>query len=137
MEYLKEGDIIELEKGHKIYAKLPKAFICDNGDFDFSLHTGEVKLGIMQRGLDTSILLGEYIVVKTVYGGGGTAMGPHDVYPDGHKVYAKKLTDGRYGTPLISEFEVSFYQSGCFTCMIQDIKPIRRAKIEWNIKEKE
>lgn len=133
MEYLKVGDIIELKKGHRVYAKLPSIFICDNGDFNFSLHSGEVEIGIMQRGLDTSILSGEYLIVKTEISGGGCAMGPHDIYPDGYKVFARKITDGRYGTPLISEFEVRFYQSGCFTCMIRDIKPIRTAEIRWTV----
>ena len=35
----------------------------------------------------------EYVVIKTSHEGGGTGMGPHDIYPDGHHIYAKKLKE--------------------------------------------
>jgi hypothetical protein len=41
--------------------------------------------------------------------GGGTAHGPHDVYPDGHHVKA----ENQKGMTL------EFYQSGCFTGVIE------------------
>lgn len=45
-----------------------------------------------------------FTVVRTAFEGGGTGMGPHDVYPDGHHVYCV----GEDGLLF------SFYQSGCF-----------------------
>jgi hypothetical protein len=51
-----------------------------------------------------------FIVLKVALIGGGTGMGPHDVYPDGHWVYAKEV-DG--------EHFVRFHQSGCFRCMVE------------------
>ena len=59
---------------------------------------------------------GEFIVIRTSYEGGGTGMGLHDVYPDGHRVYCKKLKDGKYDADGI---EINFYQSGCFTAIIE------------------
>lgn len=59
---------------------------------------------------------GEFVVIRTSYEGGGTGMGPHDVYPDGHRVYCKKLKDGKYDADGI---EINFYQSGCFTAIIE------------------
>ena len=50
---------------------------------------------------------GRWVVVSTRYSGGGTAHGPHDVYPDGWTVYLENLhfrdLDNR-----------RFYQSGAF-----------------------
>lgn len=62
---------------------------------------------------------GDFIVVDTSFEGGGTGHGPHDVYPDGHRVYCKKLKNGKYDKNGV---EVNFYQSGYFTAMITDIK---------------
>ena len=65
---------------------------------------------------DTSIFVGEYTVVKTVSDSGGTGHGPSDYYPNGWHVYCEKA-DGT---------TVNFYQTGCFTTMLPDIKPINR-----------
>jgi hypothetical protein len=67
---------------------------------------------------------GEFVVTKTQYTGGGYGMGQNDVYPDGHHVTCKKLKDGLYDPKGI---EVTFYQSGSFTAMIEPekIKAIR------------
>jgi hypothetical protein len=76
------------------------------------------------KSFDTSVFAGKYIVTKTTYGGGGTGMGRHDVYPDGHEVECKKLTkDGGWDK---NGRKISFYQSGCFTAMItpEQIQPI-------------
>ena len=69
---------------------------------------------------------GEFVVVKTSFEGGGTGHGPHDIYPDGHRVFCKALKDGEYD---VNGTEVNFYQSGAFTCMITDIKPIRTMEV--------
>lgn len=47
-----------------------------------------------------------FVVKRTAFEGGGTAHGPHDVYPDGHHVWARPEDGGD---------EIDFYQSGCFT----------------------
>lgn len=71
---------------------------------------------------------GEFIVTKTTFDGGGTGHGPHDVYPDGHHVFCKALKDGKYNENGV---EISFYQSGSFTCMITDIVPIRNMTMKF------
>jgi hypothetical protein len=71
---------------------------------------------------------GEFVVIKTTFDGGGTGHGAHDVYPDGHHVFCKALKDGEYDENGI---EVSFYQSGCFRCMITDISPVRNMKMKF------
>ena len=70
---------------------------------------------------------GEFVVIDTREEGGGTGMGPHDVYPDGHHVFCKRLKNGEYDE---NGEEVNFYQTGSFTCMIEDIKPVRHMKRE-------
>lgn len=46
-------------------------------------------------------------VEKVAQSGGGTGMGPHDVYPDGHHVVA-----------TCGGITLTFYQSGCFNGMV-------------------
>lgn len=69
-----------------------------------------------------SIHGGEFIVIKTLLDGGS------DYYPDGHRVYCQKLNNGSYDEDAI---EVNFYQTGCFTAMIEDIKPVRKLKLKF------
>lgn len=83
---------------------------------------------------DTSIFVGEYVVVKANLEGGGTGHGQNDVYPDGWNVICKKLTpEGKYDE---NGLEVSFYQSGCFTVIHKPntIIPIRKMKMETTFK---
>jgi hypothetical protein len=141
-EMLKEGDIFEMKQGNCFYVKkFPKAFLCDNGDFDFSPHTGEIWIDGLRRGLDTSIFIGRYIVVKTTVEGGGhqLEMGSANNWsemPDGHRVWAKKIVKSMFsGKSVVSKFEISFYQSGHFTCMNPDIEAISAGKIEYVIEE--
>jgi hypothetical protein len=74
---------------------------------------------------ELSYLAGKYVVTKTVRDGGGTGHGPGDVYPDGHHVFCASADDG--------EREIDFYQTGCFSAMIEDINPIGKAKLAWVI----
>jgi hypothetical protein len=74
-------------------------------------------------GGELSYLLGEYVVYKTCYDGGGTGMGPHDVFPDGHHVFCESLED--------RSVRVDFYQTGCFTAMIEEIEPTGHAERQW------
>ena len=62
---------------------------------------------------------GEFVVLDTKMEGGGTGHGPHDVYPDGHHVFCKRMKDGKYDKNGV---EVDFYQSGSFTAMIEPAK---------------
>ena len=115
---LKEGDVIDLKTGHKVYADVPKHFVYSNCKGDFSLTHSDVTIGG-----EFEHLAGQYIVYKTANDGGGTGHGPHDVYPDGHHVWCVKADD--------HSVKVDFYQSGCFTAMIKDIEPTGRAERRW------
>lgn len=66
--------------------------------------------------------LGRYVVTNTNMTGGGTAHGPHDVYPDGWQVSARTL-DG--------ERRIQFYQSGCFTAINRNVPVSGKAQCEW------
>lgn len=126
---LREGDIIELREGHEVYVDLPKHFVYANrrGCFD-ELASTEVVIGENKGGMDTGWLAGRYVVVRTAVEGGGIGHGPHDVFPDGHRVTAERLEDDRrlYAPP-----RVSFYQTGSFTAMIEAIEPVGRATAVW------
>lgn len=118
---LKEGDVIKLKVGHKVYANVPRHFIYANCRGDFTKDNHSVTIGG-----NFDYLAGKYIVYKTAMDGGGTGHGPHDVYPDGHHVYCENVE---------TKERVDFYQSGCFTCMIADIKPIGKAKLKWVVED--
>lgn len=74
-----------------------------------------IPLSKAKEQFDTNKFVGEYVVIKTAETGGGTGHGPHDVYPDGHNVIAKKLKNGAYDPKGKT---ISFYQSGSFTCEV-------------------
>jgi hypothetical protein len=115
---LSEGDIIELKDGHKVYANVPEHFLYANRKGSFKLSRGEATIGG-----EFSYLAGRYVVYKTASDGGGTGHGPNDVYPDGHHVFCEKLDD--------RSVKVDFYQSGCFTAMIENIEPVGKASRSW------
>lgn len=115
---LEQGDIIQLTGEHKVYAQVPEHLVYSNRKGCFDLVTADVKLNG-----EFSYLQGQYLVVKTEKTGGGIWYGPHDIFPDGHKVTCK-MTGGM-------EHIVSFYQTGAFTAMIRDIEPIGKAKLEF------
>lgn len=130
MGLLKEGDVIRLKKGHRVYTQLPKHFLYDNTKGDWELARGEVTVGEPRGDLLTGFFEGDYIVVKTTKDGGGTGHGPHDVYPDGHHVWCEKIMPERnHGT-----IKIEFFQSGSFTCMIPEIEPIGHAQCTWHVK---
>jgi hypothetical protein len=70
---------------------------------------------------------GFFVVTETKMDGGGTGHGPHDIYPDGHHVFAQRLNeDGTYNE---HGEKINFYQSGSFTtCIEEDIPVIRKMK---------
>lgn len=116
---LQEGDIIELKKGMKVYTEVPNTFVYSNRKGDFELTSTDVEIG---KDFE-NWLEGKYVVVKTNTEGGGTGHGGHDVYPDGHRVFCENIEH--------PHIRCNFFQSGCFTAMIKDIKPIGKAKLTW------
>ena len=152
MEYLKEGDVIEITSGMSVKATIPQKFIYSNRKLSNKTTKECIKVDYIYRtdGKDFSSILnkltkniikefeyegydvsfdeimsvvitkvkkptndkfvfeaGEFVVTKTKFGGGGTGMGDHDVYPDGHEVFCKRLKDGEYD---IDGDEISFYK---------------------------
>lgn len=108
-DLLKNGDLITLKPGHSVYAMIPKHFVYSNCKGDYSLCKSDVVIGG-----DYEHLAGQYIVYDTALTGGGTGHGPHDVYPDGHRVFCVQIGTGT---------KVDFYQTGHFTAMIRDLQP--------------
>lgn len=110
---LKELDLFMIENGHSLYMVLPKLFKYENS-LEWTLCDGEVVVGDLKRGLDTSIFKGKYIVVNTKMDGG-------------HYVTARKIVNVD-GKEKVSDFEISFYQSGLSTCVNADITAIGMGK---------
>ena len=67
---------------------------------------------------DTSMYIGEYEVIDTKTEGGGIqrSFSGEIQYPYGYHVFCKKIDD--------NSINIDFYQTGCFTAMIEEIKPI-------------
>jgi hypothetical protein len=116
---LEEGDIIELSEGMAVYCDVPEHFFYENrrGVFDKCAH------GLVTIADHFGHLAGRYVVYKTAMDGGGTGHGQHDVYPNGHHVFAERLDD-----PSV---RVDFYQSGCFTAMLPKLKAVAKAVRRW------
>lgn len=112
---LQEGDIIELNGSHQVYAKVPRHFAYTDRKGDFSMTRAAIHLSADVF----DYLRGKYIVVHTELSGGSTG---RDSYPNGHFVKCESV-DGR--------FEVSFYQTGCFTVINPDVPVIGKAKKKW------
>ena len=113
---LKEGDIIELDGRHIVYAEVPKHFVYANRRGDFTLTNAEARL----KYDEFDYLRGRYVVIRTAMDGGGGR--PEDYFPDGHHVFCESL-DRKY--------KVDFYQTGAFTAMNPDIDPVGRAELKW------
>jgi len=122
---LKVGDVFKLESGDKVYASLPAMFMYDNGNYDMRPARGELKIGVVHRGLNTDIFIGEYVVTRTETDGGGEG------FPDGHHVWASKIYEDFDGSLAITDFCVDFYQSGCFTCTLPNKTAVRSATLKW------
>lgn len=120
MSLLQIGDIIELNETHCVYAMIPKHFVYANHRGDWELCKTDISL--INKNFD--YLCGKYVVIKTEMKGGGTGHGPHDIYPDGHHVTCKNLKNNQ---------EISFYQSGSFTVLNENIEPIGKAEQSWEI----
>lgn len=118
---LQPGDMIELKAGHTVYADIPEHFAYNNRRGSFKLTRSQAKIGG-----ELSYLAGLYIVTHVTSDGGGTGMGPFDVYPDGHHVHCERTSDG---------VKVDFYQTGAFTAMIPEIEVVGKAELTWKAKE--
>lgn len=116
---LKEGDVIELVAGDKVYADIPEHFVYSNRRGSFTLTHHDVIIGG-----EFDYLAGRYVVFKTCSDGGGTGHGPHDVYPDGHHVWCERLGD--------RQTQVDFYQSGSFTAMLPNKTAVGTAVRVWS-----
>lgn len=118
-ELLEVGDVIRLEKGHRIYGRIQEQFVYKKTANPTKLCRTDIPIGRFDEYPE-----GEYLVVKTTYDGGATGLGMnrHDDYPDGHHVFCQKLNS--HNQP-IGEI-VDFYQTGSFTAMIEEISPVRR-----------
>ncbi len=119
---LTEGDMILIKEGHTIYADVPEHFVYSNKKGCFDLTHTDIKIT-----KEYLYLTGKYIVVKTVFHGGGTGHGPGDVFPNGHHVFCMGADN--------SGVKIDFYQSGCFTAMIEDIEPTGKAELNWTEKK--
>ena len=82
------------------------------------------------------------VVTKTAFAGGGTGMGPNDVYPNGHHVTYIQLNKEQYSSLSQGEqinIETSklytFYQTGAFDNMIspQEVEFLFKVKTSLNI----
>ena len=136
---LKEGDVVLLKRGHEVYTDIPRHFIYENHEGDFTPDRHEVKIGVLNfnMGLDTTFMIGKWIVYKTSYDGGSSHLGMNghtEDYPDGHHVFIKRVVKSKYSYVM----EADFYQTGCFTAIIEEdkIKVIGKAEATWKIKTK-
>ncbi len=130
MSELKEGDVIELNESHTVYANIPEHFAYSNkkGIFTLTHHKANLKG-------ELGYLCGKYVVTKTTFDGGSSG---RDSYPSGRHVFCRKIKSGElYEYNLQVEHEVDFYQSGCFTAMITDIEPIGVATLRWSVDDKQ
>jgi hypothetical protein len=106
-----------------VYAKIPSHFAYVNRPNDPTPAKTEVRVGCLMwrddHALDLGYLKGRYVVEHARSEGGGTGHGPHDIYPDGWHIRARKLNvDGSYNATGV---EIEFYQSGAFTVVNKDV----------------
>lgn len=121
------NDVEVDENINNIATRIMNAFGSENADISLEASLNFVNSNIKKPTQEEfSIASGEFLVVKTENAGGGS--GGTDYYTDGHRVYCKRLNNGSFdekGT------EVNFYQTGCFTAMIENITPIRQMKMSF------
>lgn len=127
-DLLKEGDVIQLRRGHYVNMWLPKHFaLGDNYRGDFSeLVSTQVEIGQVCNDLTTDFLVGAYIVVKTTEDGGADPDSPPGQdCSDGHHVFCQSVE--------FPNVKVNFYQTGPFKNKIDYLKPVGRATATWSI----
>lgn len=133
-EVLDEGDIIELKEGN-VYTTLPYHCLYSNGRGVFDKFAHDlVSLSKCEW------LQGKYFVYKVTHDGGGRGGNAGEYYPNGHHVFCKKMFEERKedvgGTVICSNINregtcVDFYQTGSFTALIYDLKPIGKAELQY------
>jgi len=70
---------------------------------------------------------GTFVVTEARLAGGGTGHGPHDIYPDGWCVTCAPVVNEE---PALDR-PFSFYQSGCFTNVIPNVRIVGRFCWQW------
>jgi len=99
---LNYGDLFMLELNDDVYTRINN---CKR----------EIRISLLPH-----LAKGACVVTNTAMNGGGQSY--DGGYPDGYHVYAEHMDTG-------TKFD--FYQSGCFTCMIKNRKPIGTARQKW------
>lgn len=122
------GEVFEAGKGMRVYAIIPSHFVYSNTPNDPKPARTEVSVGEVKRRdghtIDLGYLKGRYVVEHAAMEGGGTGHGPHDIYPDGWHIRARKLkADGSYDPQGV---EIEFYQSGAFTAVNEKVPVVAR-----------
>ncbi len=79
--------------------------------------------GELTKSRDTSVA---YIVEEARMAGGGYGHGPHDYYPDGWQVTARRLALDCTYNPRAKT--IRFYQSGCFIDTIKQVPVIGKMR---------
>lgn len=127
---LQESDIIKLEKGHCIYVDVPKHFVYANHIGNFETTHEAITIGDPGLGFDTRFMVGKWAVYKTTMDGGGGSS--NDEFPSGHHVFCERLL-GKDALSSEHRMRVDFYQTGCFTAMIEagDIGVVGKVEIEY------
>lgn len=75
---------------------------------------------------DESRSSARFVVERAELDGGGTGHGPHDIFPDGWYIKARRLNDD--GTYNPNGELIQFYQSGCFTGLIPEVELVGKMK---------
>ena len=76
----------------KVSKNIIEAFNYEGFEIDFKKVINFIEDNISKPSKETFILEGgEFIVYKAYYDGGGTGMGDHDIYPDGHYTFFNVL----------------------------------------------
>ncbi len=127
---LQIGDVFELKNGMRFYAKVAEKYIYANRSGSNKKATSNFVLSDAKH---LKKFAGKYIVVDTKFDGVGIGMGPHDVFPNGHHVFARKMyemgDDVAYNK---NGLKIDFYQSGSFNAMNERVKVICKMERQIN-----
>jgi hypothetical protein len=117
---LKSGELSKDTIANKVKKGLAELDIIPDNE-KVTAFIDALNLDLSIKSFDTSKYEGEYTVIRTALEGGGTGMGPHDVFPNGHHVICTKNDD-----PSI---EVDFYQTSGSSDLLTDVPVVRRAAL--------
>lgn len=123
---LQAGDIIELRKGHNVYAEIPQHFIYRNQIGNFKkLERSRITIGEDKGGMNTDFMVGIWIVVKAGRENSG------DKYcQNSYHVYCQR--DSKLKNNF--KMEIDFYQIGNYTAMIKEneVNVVGKAEATWS-----